>query len=99
MAYKLLLQGRDVQWLCNDGTGGAVVEVSNFGAAKYASRYAEASATVAYAGAAEPGSATSAASWQIQRLTFSGNDVVVEFADGDADFDNVWDNRASLSYS
>jgi hypothetical protein len=25
-------------------------------------------------------------------------DVIIEYADGNANFDNVWDNRTSLSY-
>lgn len=37
--------------------------------------------------------------WQIQRVTTSGDDVFVEWADGDAEFNNIWDNRESLTYS
>lgn len=56
--------------------------------------------TVAYFGRAVPGSLTSAAVWQIKKLDFGvDGDVAVTWADGDADFNNVWDNRASLSYS
>lgn len=56
--------------------------------------------TLAYLGQALPGTADSSAAWRIQKLTFgSGGDVTVEWADGDADFDNVWSNRASLTYS
>lgn len=54
---------------------------------------------VTYVGSADPGTATSAASWRIKRITETGADISIEFADGDAFFDNVWDNRASLSYS
>ncbi len=53
-----------------------------------------------YLGKAVPGTATSAATWQIKKLIYSGNYVIeILFADGDGDFDNVWDNHASLSYS
>lgn len=52
-----------------------------------------------YSGIAEPGSATSAASWRIMRFNMLNNPVVVQWADGNSDEDNVWDNRASLSYS
>lgn len=56
--------------------------------------------TLAYFGRAEPGSATSAAVWQIKRLDIGADgDVDVTWADGDALFNNVWDDRASLSYS
>ena len=52
---------------------------------------------VIYFGEALPGAASSAASWRIQRINTSTE--IDEWADGDSDFDNIWDNRASLSYS
>ena len=54
-----------------------------------------------YVGEAVPGTATSAASWRVTRTEFVGSDedVVKLFADGNANFDNIWDNRASLRYS
>lgn len=58
-----------------------------------------ATATVTYIGDANPGTATSAAEWRIRRLTEVGDDVTVEWADGNDTFDNIWDDRASLSYS
>lgn len=61
--------------------------------------YDEVDATTTYLGFAAPGALTSASVWLIQRLTFTGPDILMEFADGNAEFDNVWDNRASLSYS
>ncbi len=54
---------------------------------------------VCYVGKAAPGTATSAASWQVFRLTEASGDLTMVWADGDADFNNVWDDRASLSYS
>lgn len=53
---------------------------------------------VTYVGKAAPGTATSAASWQIFVLDETG-DLQVKYADGDAGFTKIWDNRASLSYS
>lgn len=57
-----------------------------------------------YVGDALPGTATSSATWRIKRITFtvdgSGNtDSVTEWADGNSNRDNIWDNRAALSYS
>lgn len=53
--------------------------------------------TYTYVGYATPGTPTSSASWRIKRLTnASGN---VEYAEGSADFVNIWNNRVSLSYS
>jgi len=50
-----------------------------------------------YVGYAEPGTATSSASWHIQRINATTGDTL--FADGNTIYDNVWDNRTSLSYS
>jgi hypothetical protein len=56
--------------------------------------------TLAYVGRAFPGSAKSAAVWQIRKLTFGADgDLGTTWADGNAAFDNIWDDRASLSYS
>lgn len=52
-----------------------------------------------YYGSALSGSATSAALWQIQASSVSGNVTTFTWADGDDNFDNIWDNRTSLSYS
>ena len=68
------------------------------GASQYALRLDEASATVSYIGEATTGSATSSAVWRIKKMdTTTG--TVITWADGNDNFDNVWDNRASLSYS
>lgn len=55
-------------------------------------------ANIEYVGKAEPGTATSAASWQIKRLDQTTG-LIITYADGDINYDNVWDNRESLSYS
>jgi hypothetical protein len=59
---------------------------------------------VTYIGEALPGAAKSAAVWRIRLLDESdpgstGGDFYILHADGDKQFDNVWDNRRSLSYS
>ena len=54
-------------------------------------------ATYTYVGEALPGTATSAALWRVQRITVANNTIL--FADGNAKFDNIWDNYATLSYS
>lgn len=66
--------------------------------ASYATRLDEASAVITYVGIASPGSLPSNAVWQIKRLN-STTGLVVEFANGNSNFTNIWDNRASLSYS
>jgi len=64
----------------------------------YGTRIDEATSTVTYIGKAVPGTATSAASWQIQKMdTTTG--TVITWADGNGSSDNIWDNRTSLTYS
>ena len=54
-------------------------------------------ATYLYVGKAATGSSTASAVWQVQRITKA--DTTVVWADGDASFDNVWNDYATLSYS
>lgn len=55
---------------------------------------------IAYKGEATAGTAASAASWRISRITSQvDGSVDIVWADGNTSFDNVWNNRASLSYS
>ena len=56
-------------------------------------------ATTSYRGEAVPGTATSAALWRVQRITITGDDLVIEWADGSSDFTQIWDDRLSLTYS
>lgn len=60
-----------------------------------------AGANVVYEGWAIPGTATSAAAWQICKHTYDGsnNRLTTTFAGGTNDYNQVWDNRAALSYS
>jgi hypothetical protein len=50
-----------------------------------------------YFGKADVGSDTSDAVWQVKKFTIATG--IFTHADGNASFDNVWDNRASLTYS
>ena len=53
-----------------------------------------------YLGFAAPGASTASAVWQVMKFTWtSGNLVAKEWADGNHNLDNIWDNYASLSYS
>jgi len=67
---------------------------------QYAKRIAKDSgdSNLEYIGNAEPGTSDSSASWQIKRVDTTSGTIIL-FADGDADFDNVWDDREGLSYS
>ena len=54
--------------------------------------------TYQYFGNAAIGSADGSAVWKISRLT-EANPQSLLWADGNALYDNVWSDRASLSYS
>lgn len=65
-----------------------------------ATRIDEASATISYIGKAPIGSLASEAVWQIFKMdTGTSPQTIITWADGDAEFNNIWDNRASLTYS
>jgi len=53
---------------------------------------------VGYVGKAAIGSATDAARWQIMSIDETSG-TVVTFADGDDNYNNIWDSREELSYS
>ena len=56
--------------------------------------------TITYVGTALPGSATSVAVWQVQKIDESGSpEMIITWADGNNSFDNIWDDRAILNYS
>lgn len=53
-----------------------------------------------YLGLAHPGSAEADPVWMIQRVTIAVDDSTATlFASGQASFNQVWANRASLTYS
>ncbi len=56
---------------------------------------------IKYVGSSLPGTATSASTWSIKRIDLSdtGGDVDVTYANGSADFDKVWDDRATYTYT
>lgn len=69
---------------------------------EYATRYDQdaATPTLAYFGKAQVGAAEGSAVWQIKKMTFGADgDINTTWADGNANFDNIWTNRAALSYT
>lgn len=53
-----------------------------------------------YKGEANPGTAAGASEWRIRYVTIAPDgDVEETWAEGNANFDNIWNDRASLSYS
>jgi hypothetical protein len=80
----------------NPATEETATEISDTISSAYIVRQQD-TGTYLYIGKAVPGSSSASAVWQIQRLENSTGNIF--FADGNANFDNIWDNRASLSYS
>lgn len=83
-----------------DLSHGLPVNVVSGSGSVYATRTDDASSTITYVGKAAVGSLTASAVWLIFRMdTGTTNQLIITYADGDSSFDNIWDNRASLSYS
>lgn len=61
-------------------------------------RVDEVSSTLMYIGEAAAGTLASASAWRIKKVDQTSG-VVITWADGDANFNNVWTNRASLTYT
>ena len=68
----------------------------------YAIQLDEAANGITYVGKAVPGSATSSAVWQIKKIDESGTggiELVILWADGNKNYDNIFDDRTTLNYS
>jgi hypothetical protein len=61
-------------------------------------QYEEVGSTT-YIGWAAPGTANSDPAWRIMRIVYSGSNFTITHADGNVEFDNVWDARAVMDYS
>lgn len=51
-----------------------------------------------YIGEAVPNAATSAAQWRISKVVVSSGTTTITWAAGGGGFNQIWDNRASLTY-
>lgn len=54
-----------------------------------------------YIGIAKPGTAATAALWQIRKITYTGTNRIsdVQWAGGSDQFNQVWNDRAAAVYS
>lgn len=55
--------------------------------------------SLTYIGKAAVGIIESEPFWSVRRLSTTGGVLKIDWADGNEEFDNVWTNRGSLSYS
>jgi hypothetical protein len=66
---------------------------------QYAVRVDETGLTITYVGEANPGSTTNTSAWRIKRIYSVGTSITnIEWANGGASFNQVWDNRSGLTY-
>lgn len=55
---------------------------------------------ITYVGKSKPGSNMGDPVWQIKKIDESSDpEMITLWADGNDDFDNIWDDRTSLTYS
>jgi hypothetical protein len=61
----------------------------------------DANGNIQYKGWAAPGTAKASAGWRIMKITYDGSQNITDkqWADGDLQFNNIWNNREGLSYS
>lgn len=80
--------------ISNGGSGGG-------GAFSEALVVDESNPNVIYRGYANPNSSQAAAVWAIKKTTTNSNGDITTttWADGNQNFDNIWNNRATLAYS
>lgn len=69
--------------------------------AKRIAYYSASASNAEYIGWANPGVGVSASAWAIQNFQYnaSGNVYAILWADGNVKMDNIWDDRATLTYS
>lgn len=61
-------------------------------------RYEEVDANTAYLGLAAIDSNPASPVWRIKKLDFTTG-VVIRWADGNDNFDNIWNDRATITYT
>lgn len=77
---------------------GNVIQESYIGDMKFRGEYT--SNQLIYKGMARPGTDEGAAKWQIAMMTYDGTDITeINWAEGSSEFNFVWDDRATYSYS
>lgn len=52
-----------------------------------------------YVGYAVSGTATSSNTWRIQKIKISSSNISILNANGNDDYDSIWDNRTLLNYN
>lgn len=58
----------------------------------------EPDANTTYQGWAKIGSSPKDKVWRIRKITVSGNETIITWANGNSNFENQWDQRAITTY-
>jgi YD repeat-containing protein len=69
---------------------------------RYRSLYAyDANGNITYIGESNTGTSKSAPTWRIKQLSYdtSGNITEIRWANGDQQFNKIWENRTGYTYS
>ena len=61
-------------------------------------RVDEVSPTLTYLGYAPVASSPADAVWKIKRVQVIGTETIFSYADGDKNFNNIWNDRATITY-
>jgi hypothetical protein len=96
MANRALLDKQNASYVESPTRQGTAIEVVN-AESDLVVRIDDAAHQITYIGYAVAGSLPSAAVWKIKRIDESSG-LLIEWADGNTSFDNVWDDRVSLTY-
>ena len=80
-------------------TPGGIPVGSNLTDTQQYDRLVDVEGDYTYVGEALPGTAQSTAEWRIKRIHESGEDINIIWADGTAEFEKAWDDRATYTYS
>ena len=78
-----------------EGNGGLPVVATTLEDNNTSLRFEEASSTILYLGTAEYGALDSQAKWKIQKIDLTSG---VSIKNASNAFDQIWDDRASLTY-
>ena len=62
-------------------------------------RIDDVSASLTYIGEAPTGASPGQAVWRISRIQTVGSETIIQYANGNTNWNSVWDDRASLAYS
>ena len=77
----------------------ASITTSITGSPKRLTAIDEVSTNLTYIGFAKLGTLDSSSHWQIFRIQKTGTQTYIQYANGNDEFSNVWNDRATLTYT